>query len=50
MLATTIVINTRKVSPKNYARFITIVTAGWSDDDGAGGYDGVDDDDDLDAV
>ena len=26
--------------------FNTIVTAGWSGDDGAGGYDGVDDGDD----
>ena len=30
--------------------FNTIVIAGRSDDDGAGGYDGVDDDDDPDEV
>src|SRR3954463_9808860 len=43
--STTKVINIGKVSPKNYARFNTIVTTGWSGDDGAGGEDDVDDDD-----
>src|SRR4051812_9157050 len=40
----------RESSPKNYARFNTIVTSGWSGDDGAGGDFGVDDDDDPDEV
>ena len=46
--STTIVINTGKVSPMNYAISNTIVTTGRSGNDAAGGDDGVDDDDDPD--